>query len=107
MADTELQLAISQLFSSPLCEQLLAACIRETCLTRMDLVGDILLLICLLQHGEVCTVLHSHAVHIYVKGIQIECDLLEWDLNKSSTLSSSVGQDQIHAKERNAMHNNK
>ena len=53
MPDTELQLALSQLFSSPLCERLLAGCVRETCLTRMTLARDILLLICVLQHGEV------------------------------------------------------
>lgn len=53
MPDTELQLAISQLFSSPLCEQLLASCVREICLTRRDVARDVLLLICLLQHGEV------------------------------------------------------
>lgn len=53
MPDTELQLAMSQLFGSPLCERLLASCVREICLTRLDVARDILLLISLLQHGEV------------------------------------------------------
>lgn len=54
MPDTEMQLTMSQLFSSPLCERLLANCVREVCLTRLGVARDILLLICLLQHGEVC-----------------------------------------------------
>ena len=51
---TELQLKMSQLFTSPLSEQLLADCVRDCCLTRITVARDLLLFICFLQYrGEV------------------------------------------------------
>ena len=48
--DSETQLALSQLFASPLSERLLSEILRERCLARLTVAGDVLLLLCLLQH---------------------------------------------------------
>ena len=48
--DSEVQLAMSQLFASPMCEKLLADIVRERCSARLTIARDVLLLVCLLQH---------------------------------------------------------
>ena len=54
--DSEVQLAISQLFASPLCERVLANTVREKCSARLTIARDILLLLSLLHHqGKVQT----------------------------------------------------
>jgi nuclear pore complex protein Nup160 len=73
--DAELQLKISQLFSSPLCERLLAACVREACLTRMSVARDILLLICLLQHGREMQAVDQSLVNQFSSLLQNYCCL--------------------------------
>jgi hypothetical protein len=48
--DSETQLAMSQLFASPVSERLLADIVRRRCLARLMVTTDLLLLISLLQH---------------------------------------------------------
>ena len=48
--DPDLQLAMSQLFASPMSERLLANIVRERCSARLTLARDTLLLLSLLRH---------------------------------------------------------
>ena len=48
--DSETQLAMSQLFASPVSERLLADIVGRRCLARLMVTTDLLLLISLLQH---------------------------------------------------------
>ena len=48
---SELQLAISQLFTSQVAVVALGAAFRETCLSRLQLCRDVLVLLCVVQEG--------------------------------------------------------
>ena len=62
--DTDVQLALSQLFSSTVCEKLIAGAVKESCFARMIFIRDILITLCILQHIKVHLCISTNLVTV-------------------------------------------